>query len=77
MIDRRNMLLLLLFSIQTTLYCVEGTRWILLGGYTGSELQPNTQPSDTVELVTLEQESQYSDPRDFTSFTTIFVPILV
>ena len=70
-----KMLVSLLILAQLNLNRVDGSRWILLGGYTGSESQPDTKPSDIVDLLTLEQQSQYADPTKWCSKSLASLPL--
>ena len=65
---------LLLLSLLTQRH-VLGSRWILFGGYTGFEGQPGTQPSDTVELLGINQEDQYQDPNTWCSASLASLPL--
>ena len=69
------MLVSLLIFVQLSLNRVDGSRWILLGGYTGYESQPDTKPSDIVDLLTLEDQSQYVDPSKWCSKSLASLPL--
>ena len=69
------MLVLLLVFVQFALNGVDGSRWILLGGYTGSESQPDQKTSDIVSLLTLEPDSQYVDPTKWCSQSLAALPL--
>ena len=69
------MLVPLLIVVQINWDSVDGSRWILLGGSTGSESQPDKSTSDIVSLVTLEQDSQYVDPTKWCSKNLASLPM--
>ena len=69
------LLLSLLIYIHVKLYCVEGGRWLLLGGYTGFESQDGSGPTDGLDLLALGQETQYGDPSKWCSRSLSSLPL--
>ena len=69
------MLVPLLTFLQVHLARVAGSRWILLGGSTGSESRPDKTTSAAVSLLSLTSESQYVDPTSWCSRPLASLPL--